>query len=40
LLIAVFMYSGWDATIYVNEEVKHRRVNPGRAAIFAVVILS
>jgi amino acid transporter len=31
LLIAVFMYSGWDATIYVNEEVKHRRVNPGRA---------
>ena len=25
LLIAVFMYTGWDATIYVNEEVKHRR---------------
>jgi len=39
LLIAVFMYSGWDATIYVNEEVKHRRVNPGRAAIFATAIL-
>ena len=39
LLIAVFMYSGWDATIYVNEEVRHRRVNPGRAAIFAVAIL-
>jgi amino acid transporter len=39
LLTAVFMYSGWDATIYVNEEVKHRRVNPGRAAVFAVVIL-
>jgi amino acid transporter len=39
LLIAVFMYSGWDATIYVNEEVKHRRVNPGRAAVFAVAIL-
>ena len=39
LLIAVFMYSGWDATIYVNEEVKHRRVNPGRAAVFAVLIL-
>ena len=39
LLIAVFMYSGWDATIYVNEEVKHRRVKPGRAAVFAVAIL-
>jgi amino acid transporter len=39
LLIAVFMYTGWDATIYVNEEVKHRRVNPGRAAVFAVALL-
>jgi len=39
LLIAVFMYSGWDATIYVNEEVKHRRVNPGRAAVLAVALL-
>ncbi len=39
LLIAVFMYSGWDATVYVNEEVKHRRVNPGRAAVFAVALL-
>src|SRR6201996_9020485 len=36
-LIAVFAYSGWDGTVYVNEEVKHRRVNPGRAAIFAVI---
>ena len=39
LLIAVFMFSGWDATVYVNEEVKHRRVNPGRAAVFAVALL-
>ena len=39
LLIAVFMYTGWDATVYVNEEVKHRRVNPGRAAVFAVALL-
>jgi amino acid transporter len=39
LLIAVFMYSGWDATIYVNEEVRHRRVNPGRAAVIAVALL-
>jgi amino acid transporter len=40
LLIAVFIYSGWEGTLYVNEEVKHRRVNPGRAAIWAVAILT
>jgi len=39
LLIAVFLFAGWDGTIYVNEEVKHRRINPGRAAVFAVAIL-
>jgi hypothetical protein len=37
-LITVFMFSGWDGTIYVNEEVKHRRVNPGRAAMIAVAV--
>ncbi len=37
-LITVFMYSGWDGTLYVNEEVKHRRANPGRAAMLAVGI--
>jgi amino acid transporter len=35
-LIAVFMYTGWDATVYVNEEVRHRRTNPGLAAVLAV----
>ncbi len=39
-LIAVFMYTGWDATVYVNEEVKHRRRNPGRAAVYAVGLLA
>ncbi len=39
-LAAVFVYGGWDGTLYVNEEVKHRRVNPGRAAIIAVVLLA
>ena len=39
-LIAVYSYSGWDATVYVNEEVKHRRVNPGRAALIAVALLA
>jgi len=37
-LIAVFMFTGWDGTLYVNEEVKHRRENPGRAAMMAVGI--
>jgi amino acid transporter len=35
-LLAVFIYTGWDGTIYVNEEVRHRRSNPGKAAIMAV----
>ena len=39
LLFAVFMYTGWDATVYLNEEVRHRRVNPGRSAVIAVGFL-
>jgi len=39
-LAAVFVYGGWDGTLYVNEEVKHRRVNPGRAAVIAVALLA
>ncbi len=39
-LVAVFIYGGWDGTLYVNEEVKHRRVNPGRAAMLAVGLLA
>jgi amino acid transporter len=37
-LIAVFMICGWDGTLYVNEEVRQRRKNPGRAAMMAVAI--
>jgi amino acid transporter len=40
LLISVFIYSGWEGTLYVNEEVKHRRVNPGKAAVIAVALLT
>jgi amino acid transporter len=39
-LIAVFVFTGWDGTLYVNEEVRHRRTNPGRAAILAVALLA
>ncbi len=37
---AIFAYSGWDGTVYVNEEVRHRRTNPGRAALIAVALLA
>ena len=30
----------YAGTLYVNEEVKHRRVNPGRAAMLAVGLLA
>jgi amino acid transporter len=40
LLVALFAYTGWDGTVYVNEEVKHRRVNPGKAAMMAVAFLA
>jgi amino acid transporter len=36
----VYDYSLWDGTLYVNEEVRHRRVNPGRAAVIAVALLA
>lgn len=40
LLISVYVYSAWDGTVYVNEEVRHRRTNPGRAAVLAVLLLT
>jgi amino acid transporter len=39
-LIAVFMFTGWDGTLYVNEEVRQRRTNPGKAAVIAVLLLA
>ena len=38
-LVAVFMFTGWDGTLYVNEEVTNRYRDPGRAAITAVIVL-
>ena len=40
ILIVYFMYSGWDAAIYVNEETTDRANSPGRAAITSVVMLA
>jgi amino acid transporter len=39
-LTAIFIFTGWDGTLYVNEEVRHRRRNPGRAAVLAVALLA
>lgn len=40
ILIAYFMYSGWDAAIYVNEETADRANSPGKAALASVVMLA
>jgi amino acid transporter len=39
-LIAVFMFTGWDGAIYVNEESTRRHTNPGKAVMIAVVLLA
>ena len=39
LLVAVFIYWGWDSTVCVNEETTDSGTTPGRAAIFSTVIL-
>ena len=39
MLIAIFLFTGWDATIYINEETTRKRTNPGKAAIISVAIL-
>jgi len=39
-LIAVFMFTGWDGAIYVNEETTRRRTNPGKAVMIAVTLLA
>ena len=40
ILIAYFMYSGWDAAIYVNEETTDRVNSPGKAAVTSVAMLA
>lgn len=39
-LIAVFMYSGWDSAVFVNEESKEAHRNPGRAMFIALCTLA
>jgi amino acid transporter len=39
VLVAVFIYWGWDSTVTVNEESRNSSEGPGRAALAATVIL-
>jgi amino acid transporter len=39
-LIAVYMYSGWDTAILLNEETQDARTNPGRAVIGSVLTVA
>jgi amino acid transporter len=39
-LIAVYMYSGWDTAILLNEETQDAAENPGRAVIVSVLVLA
>jgi amino acid transporter len=39
-LIAVYMYSGWDTAILLNEETEDARVNPGKAVIGSVLTVA
>ena len=39
VLIAVFIYWGWDSTVTVNEETENPGEAPGRAALLSTVIL-
>ena len=39
LLLAVFIYWGWDSAVSVNEETKDPAKTPGRAAVISTVIL-
>lgn len=39
MLIAIFIYWGWDSTVSVNEESRDTTESPGKAAIVATVVL-
>jgi amino acid transporter len=39
LLVAIFIYWGWDTAVSVNEETRDKRHAPGKAAILSTVIL-
>lgn len=39
MLIAIYMFTGWDASIYINEETEQKETNPGKAVLISVIVL-
>ena len=39
LLVALFIYWGWDTAVSVNEETRDKSKTPGRAAVLSTVLL-
>jgi amino acid transporter len=39
LLLAVFIYWGWDTAVSINEETKDSAKTPGRAAVLSTILL-
>lgn len=39
VLLAVFIYWGWDTTVAINEETKDPATTPGKAAVISTVLL-
>jgi amino acid transporter len=39
VLLAVFIYWGWDSGVCVNEESEHASTGPGRAAVMSTLLL-
>jgi amino acid transporter len=39
VLVAVFIYWGWDSTVTVNEETQDSTITPGKAAVISTIIL-
>jgi amino acid transporter len=39
MLIAIYLFTGWDASIYINEETQRKETNPGKAVLISVTVL-
>jgi amino acid transporter len=39
ILIAIYLFTGWDASIHLNEETQRKERNPGKAVIISVALL-
>lgn len=39
ILIAIYLFTGWDASIHLNEETEQKEQNPGKAVLISVAFL-